>query len=308
MKKTKKLTNRIFAIMMMSVFLASGNALLFSVPSYARSEVKMGQASSGESGIKGQKAGDQKGSEVSIDSWAYESGSGDSYHWVYVFRAKDPAIAKKLAENMIAAANNNHIGYDQNTPDRNTLYDEAEKVGWDISAITTNCETTCASVVSVCLNAAGVKVPRTWYSGIVYEGIMATDQFYCYTDKAYTASDELLLPGDILCNPDKHTAMVVESPNRFTFEVKYSDTKGEEQSVFVEDGKTVRVSLNNGEQPQSFEAGEVTDLKQYEPKKARATFKGWEKLDDETFSAKYEDKLAHISISGGEIKEIKEIK
>ena len=67
-----------------------------SAPVYAEGTV-IGQAAAGEGGsLSGNAAGDQSGHEVATS--AYKGGK-----WVYVFRAKDPALAKQLAENMKAA-------------------------------------------------------------------------------------------------------------------------------------------------------------------------------------------------------------
>lgn len=182
---------------------------------YSKSIV-IGQAASGEGGkLRGCKAGDQSGKEVSTTKWSYSKKNGAYNNWKYVFRAKDPNVALKIAASMRAACDNNHVGYDQRYPDRCTLYDEAKKANWDISSITTDCETTCASVVSVCLNTAGVNVPRKWASTRVYKDLMKTGQFECLTSSKYTASKANLMPGDILCSPTKHTAMVVKSPNRY---------------------------------------------------------------------------------------------
>ena len=252
--------------------------------------VKIGQATNGEGGkIRGCKAGDQSGGEVSVSNWGYGKSSGSPYHWKYVFRAKDPSIGKALAEDMKAAAANNHIGYDQQSPDRYTFYEEAKKVNWDIAAITTNCETTCASAVSVCLNAEGINVPKLWYSGIVARDLQNTGLFYCFTSSDYTASPANLLPGDILVNPDKHTAMVVESPNLFQFDVEYLDSETHEnKSVAVDEGTEIHLNFNNGKETETVTVENKTDLTEYEPDKGSFRFIGWTQTADDSFSAEFE--------------------
>ena len=67
--------------------------------------VKIGSARIDENGrAKGGKAGDQTGREVSTQSW-YRHAKG----W-RVFRAKDPAVAAKIAQDMQWACDNSHIG------------------------------------------------------------------------------------------------------------------------------------------------------------------------------------------------------
>ena len=179
----------------------------------APTSVKIGQACCDERGkVKGGKAGDQTGNEAAVASWTYSSSSSAFNHWNYVFRCKNPKTAKKLAKKMIEACENDHIGYDQQIPDRYSFHEEAEKVGWDIKAITTNCETTCTSAMAVCLNAVGIPTRKIWTVDHVYNDLYNTQQFYILTSKKYTASSTYLEPGDILLSPC-HGAMVVESPN-----------------------------------------------------------------------------------------------
>ena len=205
---------RVTAILLAVALLVTGAMILEPMMSSATASVKIGQATNDERGkIRGGKAGDQTGGEVGYDKWTYSSKKGAYNNWRYVIRAKDPAIAKKLADSMKKACLNNHIGYDQQSPDRFSCYDEAKAVGWKLDKITKDCETTCASIVSVCLNAAGIKVDRYWDSSLVYKDLKATGKFNIFTSAEFTASPDLLEAGDILVSPGAHTVMVVESPN-----------------------------------------------------------------------------------------------
>ena len=115
--------------------------------------VKIGSARIDEhSKARGGKAGDQTGKEVSTQNW-YNHSKG----W-RVFRAKNPAIAEKIAQDMQYACNNSNIGYDQGQ--RLTLYNVAQKVGFDCSGVTTKCETDCSALVRVCCAYAGVMLPN----------------------------------------------------------------------------------------------------------------------------------------------------
>ena len=295
--KIHRVTASVLAVLMVfsMVFFSAGTQV------EAAGGVKIGQATNGEGGkLNGCKAGDQSGGEVSISNWSYGKSSGSPFHWKYVFRAKDPSIGKALAENMKAAAANNHVGYDQKSPDRYSFYTAAQNADWDISAITTNCETTCASAISVCLNAAGISVPKLWYSGVVAKDLQNTGEFYCYTSSDFTASSAKLLPGDILVNPDKHTAMVVESPNPFQFEVKYKETGVEEDtSVLVDEGTELTLVPNNGEDVETVVVEDKVDLAEYAPEKGAFNFTGWKKGSDGVFSAEFD--------SGSAIKTTNEI-
>lgn len=54
------------------------------------------------------KAGDQNGTEWEIKDWYNYSGG-----WTHVIRFENPEIASMIAQFAIAAAMNNHIGYDR---------------------------------------------------------------------------------------------------------------------------------------------------------------------------------------------------
>ena len=206
---------RIIAICLAFILVVCNVFVLTPMDVSAASNVKIGQATSGEGGkTRGGSAGDQTGKEVATTSWTYSSKKGNYNNWKYVFRAKDPAKAQLLANLMVAACKNNNIGYDQKSPDRFSLYDAAKKIGWNISGVTTKCETTCSSVVSVCLNAAGFSAPRYWDASIIYKDLKSNAAFYTFTDPEHCSKDTKLEPGDILVSPGAHTAMVVTSPNR----------------------------------------------------------------------------------------------
>lgn len=72
------------------------------------SKILVGSARKDENGkYTGGKKGDQTGKEVSIqDFYVHKKG------WI-IIRSKDKAFAKKLADNMKAACNNENIGYSQ---------------------------------------------------------------------------------------------------------------------------------------------------------------------------------------------------
>lgn len=167
--------------------------------------VRIGHASIDENGkIYGGKVGDQTGKEVCIRNW-YNKG------WEFVARAKDPAVAEKLAAAMEAACANPNIGYDQLA--RNTLMTQAKAVGYDLSKIATPCECDCSSLVSVCVRAA---VGRNYYTGnapttrTLKKTLTSLGGFEILTDSKYLAGTDYLRRGDILCKAGSHTVMVLD--------------------------------------------------------------------------------------------------
>lgn len=89
--------------------------------------IKIGQASLGETGGWNQQPGNQTGRELNISSW-YNG------RWLGVLRYKSRKKAERAAQTCEAAIKNQNIGYDMS--DRNTAYEAAKAVGWDVSKIT----------------------------------------------------------------------------------------------------------------------------------------------------------------------------
>lgn len=168
--------------------------------------VKVGSARSDENkSAHSGKAGDQTGREVSTQNWYLHSKG-----W-RVFRAKDPAKAEKIAQDMQWACDNSHIGYDQ--WERNSLYKVAEKVGFNCSKVTTNCETDCSALVRVCCAYAGIMgLPSDFRTGNMPSNLMKTGAFTEMTGSKYQASSDYLRRGDILVTKSSgHTVVVLSN-------------------------------------------------------------------------------------------------
>ena len=137
--------------------------------------VKVGSARIDENGkAHGGQAGDQTGKEVSTQSWYLHSKG-----W-RVYRAKNPSVAEKIAQCMERACKNSKIGYDQDS--RNTLYKEAEPFGFDVSKVTTACETDCSALVRVCCAYAGITgLPEGFrFAGVIsYSGAVFSRKGKC---------------------------------------------------------------------------------------------------------------------------------
>ena len=169
--------------------------------------VKIGSARIDENGkATGGKAGDQTGKEVSTQAW-YKHSKG----W-RVFRAKDSAVAEKIAWDMQAACDNSHIGYDQGQ--RNTLYDVSKPLGFNCAKVKTNCETDCSALVRVCCAYAGIMLPnfRTTNEPQVLLDSGAFDEL---TGAKYTDSPDYLKRGDILdTRTQGHTVVVLSNGSK----------------------------------------------------------------------------------------------
>lgn len=180
--------------------------------------VKIGSARIDENGkAHGGKAGDQTGKEVSTQNW-YLNSKG----W-RVYRAKNPAVAEKIAQCMERACANSAIGYDQYQ--RNTLYKEAEKFGFDTAKVTTPVETDCSALVRVCCAFAGiVGLPEGFRTGNMPTNLTKTGAFTELTGSKYQEQSTYLGRGDILVTKTSgHTVVVLSNGSKYEGTVEARD-------------------------------------------------------------------------------------
>ena len=173
------------------------------------SGVKLASSSKDENGrYTGGQRGDQTSREVYILDW-YRSA------WNYVLRPKTQRLAENIARAAEAGCANDNIGYSQGA--RNTLYIEAQKVGLDLSKITTPCDCDCSSFVSICCICAGLSPSifyadgnmRTTYN--MRQACEATGQFLVLSGNQYTGQKDYLKRGDILLNSNSHVTIVLSN-------------------------------------------------------------------------------------------------
>lgn len=170
--------------------------------------VKIGSARIDENGkAHGGKAGDQTGREVSTQSW-YRHNKG----W-RVLRAKDPAVAERIAQDMQFACDNRNIGYDQYQ--RDTLFTVSKPYDFNCRRVTTPCETDCSALVRVCVNYAGVKVGN-FRTPDEAAKLLATGAFVELKGSKYTDQSAYLGRGDILVTRTQgHTVVVLSNGPKF---------------------------------------------------------------------------------------------
>lgn len=158
---------------------------------------------------RGGKPGDNTGREVIIGNW-YDEG------WNVVLRPKDSAVAEKIAVAMEQTCLNDAIGYNQGN--RTTLYREAVKHDFKLNEIKQLCECDCSSLVSVCVNAAGVNVSKDIYTGNMVKALLATGTFEKLTEQKYLSSSDYLQRGDILVHEGSHTAVALDNGSNYQTE------------------------------------------------------------------------------------------
>ena len=169
--------------------------------------VLIGHSSIDEKGnIAGGKAGDQTKREVCTRAY-YNMG------YNVVLRPKKNSIAKASVKACKQGCANNHIGYDQYQ--RNTLYTQASKVGFDLSKVKVDCETDCSAFMTVCAIAGGVSALK--YSGnapttsTMRRAFVNSGAYKALTDSKYLTSDKYLKAGDICVKEGSHTFMILEN-------------------------------------------------------------------------------------------------
>lgn len=161
----------------------------------------------------GGKPGDSTGKEVYIKPWYSEP-------WNVVLRYENPNdkeleqnVRNAIASNAILAANNDNIGYDQDK--RTTFLTEVSKVGYDLTKLTTKCNTDCSAFVCTIIIIVGyqLNIDTLRMIGITNTGGMEARLtgvgFKAYKDSSYTNSYGKLQKGDILLNTSDHTEIYV---------------------------------------------------------------------------------------------------
>lgn len=190
--------------------------------------VRVGSARHDENDkLKGGKAGDQTGVEVSKQNW-YLHKKG----WI-VIRPKDAKVRELIAQDMEWACENPNIGYDQSQ--NQTLYNEAKKYGFNCSMVKIPCETDCSRLVRVCLAYAGIHTP-VFYTGNEVEVLKKTGKFDILTSDKYCKSSQYLLRGDILCTKTTgHTVIVLTNGSKVSNDSLKKGSEGDKVAKLQND-------------------------------------------------------------------------
>lgn len=160
-----------------------------------KKQILIAQASKGESGIKGQTAGNQTGTELNIREY-YEHPKG----W-RGFRHPEAMVCARIAYAALRAVKNPRIGYDQG--DRNSLFIASQKYGYDPGLVKIDVECDCTSLTRVCCAFGGVKLPD--YNSATMPAVLLKAGF-----KEIGMDD--LRPGDLLCTKTRgHACIVVQA-------------------------------------------------------------------------------------------------
>lgn len=194
--------------------------------------VTLAHAVGSETGTTDGKRGDQTGKEVRLQAW-YISGK----KWDLVLRCKTKKNRTLIAEDAVAGARNNNLGYSQ--PDRYSAYDIVKSLGYDLRLLDKAANCDCSQLATICANYAGYAIARDTYTGNMKSRYLATKDFKCYTSNAFTTYYNKLVPGDLLVREGAHTAIVVNNVYWLQSILKRSNASGRAADV-----KALQARLN----------------------------------------------------------------
>ena len=161
---------------------------------------------------KNGKAGDQTGDEWAIIPWYNRP-------WNVVLRHPDGRVRTDIAWLARDCADNDHIGYDQDSSSSNdagrySFWQRLVEAGNKPADIKQDCETDCSGGVAAIVKAVGFLLGDKKLQGVSiysYTGnlraVLVAAGFQALTDKKYLTSDDYLYAGDILLYENHHTAI-----------------------------------------------------------------------------------------------------
>lgn len=159
--------------------------------------------------------GDQTGKEARIMSYP-DYYVDSSYPWSFLLRCTDKKVRAQAVENAIAAADNDHIGYDSGDL-RMTLWDAAVDADYDFSKIDMDCSANCVTSALIFYKAAGYQLGIEALQNIdisihvwdVNETLLATGLFQELDDESYLHTVDYGYAGDLYVAESRHVMMQV---------------------------------------------------------------------------------------------------
>lgn len=236
-------------------------------------KIKIGHATISEKGTAYGDAGDQYGNEVCVV---------DDYDIIerlspnVLLRPNTSTLAEASAKACEAGCANNNIGYSQST--RNTLNSLAKDVGYDLSKVTSKCNTDCSAFVTVCAIAGGSKI--SYGSNAPTTSNMRTrfkqsGDYSVLTDSKHLTQTDYLKRGDILVHEGSHTIMVLENGSSHADEIVDPDEGGSTIVTAITDitVRYIAVDIKSVEAEKATFSIKVVDRKSGESDKALNTSK-----------------------------------
>ena len=204
--------------------------------------VRIGHASMSENSSANGVKGDQTGKEVQIINWYPDS-------WSHMFIHPNPDVREKHAKAVEAGCLNDKIGYGQS--DRNTLYQEAAKVGMNLSKIDTIVNTDCSAFQHVCAVASGAPGVSYGSNGWTTRTMIVALKNAGYkmiTNNMYLRSANYCVRGAIIIRPG-HTICALDNGPRYkdTLSVAYVTPDSPPTIVSPQSGPSTDIMIKVGD-------------------------------------------------------------
>lgn len=164
---------------------------------------------------RGGTEGDQIGKEARLMKYP-DYYVDSSYPWSFVLRCTDEKVREQAVANAIAAAENDHIGYDSGDL-RMTLWDQVVANDYDFSKISVDCSANCVTSALIFYKAAGYQLGIEELQNIdisihvwdVNETLLATGLFEQKDDAGYLHTSDHGVAGDLYVAETRHVMMQV---------------------------------------------------------------------------------------------------
>lgn len=230
----------------------------------AETAVKIGHASISENRTINGTKGDQTSKEVCIRDFY-------SKPWDFAAIHPDINVREKHAKAVEDGCANDNIGYGQG--DRNTLNTEAKKVGYDLSKITTPCNTDCSEFQNVCAVASGAPgvthASNGWTTSTMKAALQAAG-YRIINDPAYLQSADYCVRGAIYVKTGSHTVCGLSNGSKadqMLLKAGFSGTSGTPTSgISLKTGDVVSFTGTK-----HYTSSNGTNAKTCKPGKAKVT-------------------------------------
>lgn len=171
--------------------------------------IRIGHASLSENGTINGTKGDSTKKEVCTRNWY-------SKPWDYMAIHPDANVREKHAAAVEAACNNNNIGYGQ--ADRNTAYNEAKAVSFDLSKIANKCNCDCSALQNLAAVASGAKGvtygSNGWTTRSMKSALKAAG-YKIIEDTGILASSTYCVRGAIYVKAGSHTVCGLDNGSNY---------------------------------------------------------------------------------------------
>lgn len=164
--------------------------------------------------LSGGERGDQTGREARIDRFAayYER---QDYPWSFIAHCTDERAREEAVRQARGYAANDNIGYDNDPQEKLTAAQQAERAGWELSAIDTPCSANCATAVLTIYKCAGKRLGIVALADIdpnrnvweIRQELEKTGLFTFDSDPAHLHSTEYASAGDLHVAQSRHVLM-----------------------------------------------------------------------------------------------------